>query len=294
MKKKKTCLAALLFLCLLFVMPGGKALAAKPKITAVSPIYQTSTKVTVKATAGYTMKVSLAGKTYKARTAKNGVYTFKIKKAAVGKTAVFRLYNSKNRAVARKTVVVKGKYAFKVTKYDSLSGIISGTGTAGKKVKVTIGGRNYTTKVTARGTWKLKVALKSSKTAKISQQISGTSYTWPKNATLTRSKFNSALIKKGKTYYYEGYYDKKASWAGFKVNEILGNKMYFSYTISYNGQVKSGTGIGVIKGSNKMVFTYMTGQVYGTFTWKNSGTIQVVGTDKLITHSTRNEILTVR
>ena len=41
MKKKKTCLAALLFLCLLFVMPGGKALAAKPKITAVSPIYQT-------------------------------------------------------------------------------------------------------------------------------------------------------------------------------------------------------------------------------------------------------------
>ena len=25
MKKKKTCLAALLFLCLLFVMPGGKA-----------------------------------------------------------------------------------------------------------------------------------------------------------------------------------------------------------------------------------------------------------------------------
>ena len=65
--------------------------------------------------------------------------------------------------------------------------------------------------------------------------------------------------------------------------------MYFSYTISYNGQVKSGTGIGVIKGSNKMVFTYMTGQVYGTFTWKNSG-----GTDKLITHSTRNEILTVR
>ena len=32
----------------------------------------------------------------------------------------------------------------------------------------------------------------------------------------------------------------------------------------------------------------------GTFTWKNSGTIQVVGTDKLITHSTRNEILTVR
>ena len=70
--------------------------------------------------------------------------------------------------------------------------------------------------------------------------------------------------------------------------------MYFSYTISYNGQVKSGNGIGVIKGSNKMVFTYMTGQVYGTFTWKNSGTIQVVGTDKLITHSTRNEILTVR
>ena len=43
-----------------------------------------------------------------------------------------------------------------------------------------------------------------------------------------------------------------------------------------------------------MVFTYMTGQVYGTFTWKNSGTIQVVGTDKVYTHSTRNEILTVR
>lgn len=295
MKKKKIYFAALLFLCLLFVMPAGKSLAAKPKITSVTPIYQTSTKVTVKATAGYTMKLSLAGKTYKARTTKKGVYTFTIKKAAIGKSAVFRLYNSKNQAVARKTVAVKGKYAFRVTKYDSLSGIINGVGTAGKKVKLTVSGKTYTTTVAANGTWKIKAALKSSKTAKISQQISGTSYTLPKNTTLTKSKFNTALIKKGATYYSQGYYEKKATWVSFKVNEIIGNKMYFSYTICQNGNVQSGkTGVGVIKGSNTMTFTYMTGKIYGTFTWKNSKTIQVFGTDKVFTNSTRTEILTTK
>lgn len=294
MKKKKIYFTALLFLCLLFVMPAGKSLAAKPKIISVTPIYQTTTKVTVKATAGYTMKLSLAGKNYKARTAKKGVYTFTIKKAAIGKSAVFRLYNSKNQAVARKTVAVKGKYAFRVTKYDSLSGTINGVGTAGKKVRLTVGVKTYRTTVAANGTWKIKVTLKASRTAKISQQISGTSYTLPKSTTLTKSKFNTALIQKGKTYYSQGYYDKKATWVSFKVNEIIGSKMYFSYTICQNGKEQSGTGIGVIKGTNKMTFTYMTGKVYGTFTWKNSKTVQVVGTDKLMTNTTRTEILTIK
>ena len=296
MKKKKMYLAALLFLCLLFVMPAGKSMAAKPKISSVTPIYQTTTKVTVKATAGYTMKLSLAGKNYKAKSAKKGVYTFTIKKAAIGKRAIFRLYNSKNQAVARKTIAVKGKYAFKVDKYDSLSGIVSGKGTAGKRVKITVGGKTYTTTVAANGTWKKVIpALKTSRTAKVSQQISGTSYTLPKNTTLTKSRFNTALIKKGKTYYSQGYSDKKTTWVSFKVDEIIGNKMYFSYAICQNGKLQSEkTGIGVIKGSNTMTFTYMTGKIYGTFTWKNSRTIQVFGTDKVFTNSTRTEILTTK
>lgn len=299
MKKKNHYLAALLFLCLLFLMPTGKSLAAvKPKIASVSTIYQTTTKITVKATAGYTVKLTLAGKTYKARSTKNGVSSFVVKKAAIGQKAVIRLYNSKNKAVARKTVTVKGKYAFKVTKYDSLAGTINGTGTAGKKVKVVVGGKTYRTTVAANGTWKIKVTLKTSKTAKISQQTAGSSYTLPKSTTLTKTKFNTGLIKKGKTYYSEGYYKKNGTWASLRVNEIIGNKMYFSYAICQRkadgtfGEPKTGSGVGVIKGTNTMTFTYMTGKIYGTFTWKNSSTIKVVGVDKVFTKSTRTEVLT--
>lgn len=300
MKKKKIYFAALLFLCLLFVMPAGKSLAAKPKIISVTPIYQTTRKVTVKATAGYTMKLSLAGKTYKAKTTKKGVYTFTIKKTAIGRKAVFRLYNKKNKPVARKTVTVKGKYAFRVKKYDSLSGAINGVGTAGKKVRLTVAGWTYRTTVAANGTWKIRAVLKSSRTAKISQQISGTSYTRPKKTTLTRSRFNTALIKKGATYYSEIPLNQKKYLVSFKVDEIIGNKMHFSYTVTRKnadgtfGETKAGANIGDITGTNTMTFTYQTGKIYGTFTWKNSKTVQVVGTDQVFTHITINPVFTTK
>lgn len=300
MKNKKNFLAAILFLCAILLLPTGKAAAATPKISSVSAIYQTTTKVTVKATAGYKLRLKLNGRTYSPKSQKNGTYTFIIKKTSIGKKAVVTMYNKKtNKKVASKTVTVKGSLTFKVTGYDTMNHIVKGNGTAGRRVRVRIGSKTYTTVVSSDGTWKKTIPsfTTSKKTVKVSQQNASKVYSTEKSVTINKSTFNTAYLKKGRKYYTKGYSSNpKTTWVGFEVKEVIGNKMYFNYTVceikNGKGTPKTYSAIGTITGKNKMVYGIQG--VSGTFTWSNSKKVTVKAVDTVFGYGTRTEVLTAK
>lgn len=301
MKKQLLRVAAFLFFCMLIILPCREACAAKAKIKSVDPIYQTSTRVTGKATANCVLKLRLDGVTYRAKSTKKGTFTFKnVQKADVGQKAVLIIYQ-KGKAAGKKTLQVKGSYAFKVTGYDTLNRTVTGYGTAGKKVRLTIGKKTYTTKVKNDGTWTKKIsALKKNTKIRASQQKSGKTYSKAKTTTLKVTAFDVSLLKKGKSfrqYCSENYGKGTGSWVSFAPTAIIGNKMYFEYTVCLmengTGTPKTMTGTGKVTGKNTMYFEYSKG-LSGTFTWEDAKTLRVNAVDAVFGYGERTEMLTAQ
>jgi hypothetical protein len=302
MEKKKKYLAVLLWFCCLLLLPGGAAKAAAVKVRSIGTIYQNSRKVTGKATPGHTVKLRIFGSTYKAQTAEDGSYTFRMKETApIGTRATVTIYDGK-KAVHKKTVSVKGKLAFRVTGYDAMSHTVRGQGTAGKKVRIKLNGKTYTTRVKSDGTWKRTISsLKKNTKVKVSQQTTGTSYSKAKTATLKKPVFDMSLLKKGSrayTYYTSGYQtEPKKTWVSFRAREVIGNKMYFEYEVC---EIKDGKGtpvkvkgVGNVTGKNKMKFNYMPG-ISAKFTWKDAKTLVVEASAPEFGVDYRREVLTAK
>ena len=303
MKKKRGLLWVLLILVFLILVPQGRVSAASERIKSMQTIYQTTTVVKGKATPRRKVRLVLDGRKYWSKTKADGTYSFQVSRASIGSKAKVTVYSTKGKAVHSKTTTVKGNFAFQVLGYDKLNRAVTGKGMAGRKVKITIGSKTYTTTVKNDGTWSKTIpTIKTSKKVKVSQQVSGKTYSTPKTTTLKASSFDTTLLKKGSRYYHyysSGYSSSpQHSWVGFQAKSVIGKKIYFQYTIC---QIKDGKGtpqtieaVGTVMAKNKMKFETMG--ITAVFTWENAKTLTVTadatGFDPSM--GIRTEILTAK
>lgn len=285
MKKEKILAALVVLIACLLVLPVQKNEAAAYKIRSVDEVYQNSKYVTGKATPNTRIKVKVNGKTKSGKVNKNGKFKIRIASPKAGSRVTVTLYKG-SRAKAKKTVAVKTKKSFGITRFDNITNTLQGTGTQGKKVRVVIGKKKYYVRVGKDGSWSKKISkVKNGTKVKAAQNISGKRYGANKSYTVKTTVFDTSLVyQKGqyRSYYSEQKYKKgdNRDWVELTINSISGNKAEITVGLM---RVSDGEylpiqekGTAIIIGKNRMKYNYMDMAAF-TFTWKDAHVIEAKG-----------------
>ena len=288
MKKRTVFAAVLLLLAVFLILPAQENEAAvNYRIRSVDAVYQTSKYITGKATPNTTVKVKVNGKTKSAKVNKKGTFKIRIAKPKAGSKVTVTLYKGK-KAKVKKVISVKTKRSFAITKFDNITNTLQGTGTQGKKIRITIGKKKYYVRVGSDGTWKKKISNpKNGTKVKAAQNLSGKKYSANKSYTIRTTAFDTSLIYqngKYRSYYSDQKYQSgdNRDWVELAIDSISGNQAEITVGMM---RVSDGDylplqekGIATIIGENRMRFVY-DGLVEAefTFTWKSPQIIEANG-----------------
>ena len=272
MKKRTVFAAVLLILAVFLILPAQENEAAvNYRIRSVDAVYQTSKYITGKATPNTTVKVKVNGKTKSAKVNKKGTFKIRIAKPKAGSKVTVTLYKGK-KAKVKKVISVKTKRSFAITKFDNITNTLQGTGTQGKKIRITIGKKKYYVRLSPKNGTKVKAA----------QNLSGKKYSANKSYTIRTTAFDTSLIYqngKYRSYYSDQKYQSgdNRDWVELTIDSISGNQAEITVGMMRvsDGQEK---GIATIIGENRMRFVY-DGLVEAefTFTWKSPQIIEANG-----------------